>query len=88
MPFYEFERGDGKKRTVFSMMAELPALVERMEREGWKRVYSIPQVVVVPGYHEATEETHRVMAEDEKKMAGDRREAARDLHEAVREELR
>ena len=88
MPFYEFVTKDGKKQTVHCGMSELPALVERMKREGWRRLYSVPQVVVRPGYHEALEESNRVAADEDMRMARDRREAARDLHETVREELR
>jgi predicted membrane GTPase involved in stress response len=88
MAFYEFIDKDGKKRVVQCGMSKLPALVERMKREGWRRLYSVPQVVVTPGYYEAVEESHQVMADEEKKMARDRAEAGRDVAEAVREELR
>jgi len=88
VPFYEFIGKDGNERVIHCGMSKLPALVERMKREGWRRLYSIPQVIVTPGYHEALAESHRVVAEEDKQRARDRADAGRDLAEAVREELR
>ncbi len=88
MPFYQFVDKDGNERVVHCGISKLPELVERMKREGWRRLYSVPQVVVSPGYHEALEESHRVVEAEDRKMARDRAEARRDLAEVVKEELR
>ncbi|KKN25022.1 hypothetical protein LCGC14_0889040 [marine sediment metagenome] len=67
-------------------MRGLPALIERMKREGWRRLLSVPCYHSVPGYREALEETDQVMADEDRKMANDRREAKADLARAVKEE--
>lgn len=87
MAFYEFVRGRDYQ-VVSCLMSELAERTERMKREGWTRRFSVPQVVVTPGYYEALEESHQVVADEEKQMARDRVEAGRDVAEAVREELR
>lgn len=88
MPFYEFEHKDGRRRLIQCGMSELPALIERMKRGGWKRLYFGLRSIVRPGYHEALAESHRVVAEEDKQRARDRADAGRDLAEVVREELR
>lgn len=84
--FYEFERRDGTRRLVRSSAGELPALIERMKAEGWRRLYSVPSTITVPSYNEAREETHELIAAEERQRAHDRREAAEDLARAVKEE--
>jgi len=85
LPFYEFQRA-GKKKVVHAPMSRLPGLVEEMKRDGWARLFSIPAIIVTPGYREALEETDQVMADEDRKMASDRREAKADLARAVKEE--
>jgi hypothetical protein len=87
LPFYEFKAKNGRRKVVHAPISGLPALVEEMKADGWMRLYSLPNIVVYPGYSEAMEEAVRDEAVEEKKMATDRAEAARDVDQAVREEL-
>ena len=88
MPFFEFVDKRGHQRCVRAGISELPALVERMKREGWSRLFSIPNVTIVPGYQEALQESHDLVASEDRKRAGERVEAARDLARAVHDETK
>ncbi len=85
MPFYEFQKV-GKRKVVHVPMSRLPELVEEMKRDGWARLFSIPAIIITPGYREALEETDHLMASEDRKMAKDQHEARADLSRAVKEE--
>ena len=86
MPFFEFVDKRGHQRCVRVPLSELPELIERMKREGWARLYSIPNVTVVPGYQEALQESHSLVASEDRNRARERVEASQDLARAVRDE--
>lgn len=67
-------------------MSEVGKLVERMKKEGWSRLQSVPHVIVVPGYHEALAESEEYLQDEERQMARDRVEAQREVAQAIREE--
>ena len=88
MPFFEFIDKRGHQRCVRAGLSELPALVERMKEEGWSRLFSLPNVVVVPGYYEAVEESTQLVESEDRKRTAERVEAARDLARAVHDETK
>ena len=86
MPFFEFVDKHGHQRCVRVPLSELPALIERMKEQGWARLYSIPNVTIVPGYQDALQESHSLVASEDRKRARERVEAAQDVaREAKRE---
>ena len=59
---YLFER-NGLRAYVTSPMEEIVGVTKVMEVEGWHRVYEAPNIVIVPGYWEAKEESE-ALADD------------------------
>jgi hypothetical protein len=86
MPDYEWEDTEGRRRVVRCRIRELPRLTCKLTNIGWRRLFSVPQITVVPGYFEAKQESEDILQAEERKMAADRQEAARDVADAVREE--
>ena len=88
MPFFEFIDKRGHQRCVRAGISELPELVKRMKKEGWSRLFSIPNVTIVPGYYEAVEESTQLVESEDRKRAAERIEASRDLARAVHDEVK
>ena len=86
--FFEFVDKRGHQRMVRASISELPALIERMKEEGWSRLFSVPNVTIVPGYQEALQESTQLVESEDRKRAGERVEAARDLARAVHDETK
>ena len=86
--FFEFIDKRGHQRCVRASIRELPALVERMKEGGWSRLFSIPNVTIVPGYQEALQESTQLVESENRKRATERVEAARDLARAVHDETK
>lgn len=73
---------------VRASISELPALVERMRAEGWSRLLSVPNTICVPGYQEALQESHELVATEDRQRAKERVEAAQDVARAVKDEVK
>ena len=59
-----------------------------MKKEGWSRLFSIPNVTIVPGYQDALQESHSLVASEDRKRARERVEAAQDVARAVHDEVK
>ena len=58
---YDFVDSDGKPHEVECDPDRIAAASLRLEKDwGWKRVWTRPNVIIIPGYWEAKEEADRV----------------------------
>jgi hypothetical protein len=58
---YEFVNAMGDRRVVYSPMADIPVKTLWLAKTGWKRVFSPPSIIRVPGFREAYEESLAVV---------------------------
>ena len=63
MPLYEFVNGTGETVTKRASFAQAIKLIGRMERRGYRQIYSIQKPVIHLSYQEALEETDELLAE-------------------------
>lgn len=55
MPVYEFLTPSGNRACLRAPFAAASAVMERARSLGWKRVWSVPHVIVQPSFAEAME---------------------------------
>ena len=70
-------------RIVSTEAANIRAVTEIAECLGWTRLWSAPNVVVVPGYHDALAETNEMAAAEDRQRAEERRQAAAEIRELL-----
>ena len=97
MPFYEFDAIDGfdengqpkiVRKTIQCSLEDLPRKTKYFEDLGWKRAYSIPNIQVVPGYHEALEETHELVAKEDRERVVEAKKGKENLKRAIKNEFK
>ena len=60
MPRYDFVNDSGEREEHNVPLADLDDYTSWMANMGWRRVFNIPYVAVIPSYHEALEESHHI----------------------------
>jgi len=85
MPIYIFQRGDETTQVV-GRMADIASLVDFMENLGWRRIWTLPSVIMYLSYTEALEESVREAEENDRQAAQGRLDGTRMIAEALREE--
>ena len=63
MPLYEFVDGAGTTVTKRASFAAAIKLIARMERRGYRQIYSIQKPVIHLNYQEALAETDELLAQ-------------------------
>lgn len=90
MPIYEFEAptadGGTERKELTCSVEDLPKVTKRFEGFGWKRIFSAPNVQVVPTYSEAVNDEMEKATKADRKRAKERVEAAKDIAVAIQEE--
>lgn len=66
LPSYEFAYQDGRRVERRCSIKDLPEITWSMESLGFRRVFSVPNVIVVPGYAEAVVESTKLKEELER----------------------